>query len=178
MKQLTVGVFASRSNAEEAINRVHKELNISNDNISYVYRNTDGEVKEVDANHVSTDTPAEGAGKGAAIGAGIGVLAGIAAIAGIIPVVGPLFAAGPLAAAIGLTGGLGTAAAGAATGAVAGGIIGALVNLGVGDERAQHYSDMVQAGNILVTTFGDENAESIFKDCGALETDAYDTAQV
>jgi uncharacterized membrane protein len=177
MKQLTVGVFASRSNAEEAINRIHNELHVPNDDISFVYRNTDGEVKEVNADDVSTDTTAEGAGKGAAIGATIGVIAGLATVAGIIPVFGPLFAAGPLAAALGLTGAVGTAAAGAATGAAAGGIIGALTHLGVGEEHAQHYADLVQAGDILVTVYAEESAQSIFIDCGALEAEAY-TVQV
>ncbi len=177
MKQLTVGVFANRSNAEEAINRVHKELNVPNDDISYVYRNTDGEVKEVDADHVTTDTTAEGAGKGAAIGATVGVIAGLATVAGVIPVFGPLFAAGPLAVALGLTGTLGTAAAGAATGAAAGGIIGALTHLGVGNEHAQHYADLVQAGDIIVTAYAEESAQSIFMDSGALEAEAY-AAQV
>lgn len=173
---MTIGVFTDRSNAEAAINRLHNELQIPNDDISYIYRNTDGEVQEVDAAHISTDTPAEGAGKGAMIGGSIGALAGIATVAGVIPVIGPLFAAGPLAAALGLTGALGTTAAGAATGAAAGGIIGALANLGVGEEKAQRYADRVGAGDILVAAHTDKDARTVLEECGAIDTDVYSLA--
>ncbi|MBP7741176.1 MAG: hypothetical protein KA104_00600 [Candidatus Pacebacteria bacterium] len=173
MKKFTVGLFAERSAAEETINRLHNELDIPNEDISYIYRNSQGDIKEVDADDVSTDTAVEGAGKGAMIGGTIGAIAGLATVAGIIPVIGPLFAAGPLAAALGLTGAIGTTAAGAATGAAAGGIIGALTHLGVGEEKAQHYNDRVQAGDILVTAYSEEDATEIFRSCGAIETDVY-----
>lgn len=175
MKKFTIGIFESREDAEKAINTAHNTLGIPNDDISYIYRNTDGEVHQVDAEHISTNTPVEGAGQGAAIGGTLGALAGIAAIAGIIPAVGPLFAAGPLAIALGLTGAVGTAAAGAATGAVAGGLIGALVNLGVGEENAQRYADRVHAGDVLVSAYAEEDLDvrACFLSCGALETEGY-----
>jgi hypothetical protein len=175
MKKFTIGIFASREDAEKAINTLHTTLDIETDDISYIFRNTHGDVQEVSADAIASDTPAEGAEKGAAIGAGVGALAGIAAVAGAIPVVGPLFAAGPLAAALGLTGAVGTTVAGAATGAVAGGLIGALVNLGVGEESAQRYADRVHAGDVLVSAYADEekNVHQVFVDCGALETEAY-----
>ncbi|HWH07433.1 MAG TPA: hypothetical protein VNU47_02845 [Candidatus Paceibacterota bacterium] len=173
MKHMTIGVFSDRSNAEAAINRVHNELNVPNDDISYVYRNSEGDVTEVDAKDITTDTPAEGAGKGAMVGGAIGAIAGLATVAGVIPVIGPLFAAGPLAAALGLTGAIGTTAAGAATGAAAGGVIGALSNMGVGQEKAQHYADRVGAGDILVAVHSEKNAEEILRDCGAVETGVY-----
>lgn len=175
MKKFTIGIFANREDAEKAINALHTALDIDNDDISYIFRNTEGEVREVSANQIAGDTPVEGAEKGAAIGAGVGALAGIAAIAGVIPVVGPLFAAGPLAAALGLTGAVGTTVAGAATGAVAGGLIGALVNLGVGEENAQRYADRVHAGDVLVSAYADEEKDvhQVFVDNGALETEAY-----
>lgn len=175
MKKFTVGVFGAREDAEKAINRLHNELSIPNEDISYLYRNSDGEVHEVDAHHIATDTPAEGAGKGAAIGGTIGVLAGIAAVAGVIPVVGPLFAAGPIAAALGLTGAVGTAAAGALTGAAAGGLVGALANMGVGEERAQRYADRVSAGDVLVAAYAEEGTgvRELLEECGALDTESY-----
>ena len=176
MKHMTVGIFSDRSNAEAAINRIHNELKVPNDDISYIYRNMDGDVMEVNAKHITTDTPAEGAGKGAAIGGTIGALAGIATVAGVIPVIGPLFAAGPLAAALGLTGAIGTTAAGAVTGAAAGGVIGALANLGVGQEKAQHYSDRVSEGDILVAVHTESDARSILEESGAVETEVYSLA--
>lgn len=175
MKKFTIGVFAAREDAEKAINRLHNELSIPNEDISYLYKNIDGEVREVEAGNITTDTPVEGAGKGAAVGGAIGALAGIAAVAGVIPVVGPLFAAGPLAVALGLTGAVGTTAAGALTGAAAGGLIGALTHMGVGEERAQRYADRVSAGDVLVATYADEDIDvaRLLVDAGALDTESY-----
>jgi uncharacterized membrane protein len=173
MKQLTIGIFADRHAAEEAINRLHNELHIPNEEISYIYKNTEGDVKEVDASHVSTDTPVEGAGKGAVIGGVLGAIAGIVGIAAAFPVVGPLVAGGAIASALGLTGAVGTAAAGAVVGAATGGLVGALTHLGVGEEHAQHYQDLVMAGDVLVSIHSDKDASSVFKDSGAIETQVY-----
>lgn len=175
MKKFTIGMFTAREDAEKAINQLHNELDIPTDDLSFIYRNTEGEVKEVSADDIATPTAVEGAGKGATTGAAIGALAGIAAIAGVIPAIGPLFAAGPLAAALGLTGALGTAAAGAATGAAAGGLIGALANMGIGQERAQRYADRVAAGDVLVSAYADEEIDvrGTLTECGALDVETY-----
>jgi hypothetical protein len=175
MKQHIVGIFAAREDAEKAINAIHSQVGVSTDDISYVYRNTDGDVVEEDADDVSGTTVGEGAKKGAVVGGTIGVLAGIATAAGVLPIIGPLFAAGPLASALGLTGALGTAAAGGLTGAAAGGIIGALVNLGIPEEHAKRYEDRVLAGDILVAVHAEDAAEVVrhFEEAGALETEVY-----
>lgn len=175
MKQITVGLFVNREDAEKAINQIHNSLGVDTDHISYIYRNTDGEVREVDADDVSSSTPGEGAKSGAVIGGTVGAIAGIATVAGLIPVIGPIFAAGPLAAALGLTGALGTTAAGAATGAVAGGVIGALTNMGIGEERAQRYADRVRAGDVLVSTHADTDKDvaSLLTECGATDVEVY-----
>lgn len=175
MKELTIGIFESRPDAEVAISRLHNELSIDNDEISYVYRSKDGSVKEVSADDISAHTTGESAKKGAMIGAGAGALAGLATVAGAIPFIGPLFAAGPLAAALGLTGAVGTTAAGALTGAAAGGLIGVLVNLGVGEEHAQRYEDEVRAGNILVAVHSEsaDEAARVLTNSGAREVNAY-----
>jgi hypothetical protein len=176
MKKYTIGTFPSRARAEDAINRLHTELGIGTDEISYVYKNTDDEVKEVPAEDVSGDTPTEGAQKGAIIGGSIGALAGLAAIAGVIPVLGPILVAGPLVAALGLGAGtLGTAAAGAITGAAAGSLIGALMNMGVSKQKAQEYEDRVLAGNVLVAVHTEEGTgvEAILTDCGATDIEAF-----
>lgn len=159
MKQHTIGTFRSRRDAERAINAVHNELGVPTADISYLYRNDEGTVREIDASRIASDTPAEGASKGARAGAVVGGLAGLAVAAGVIPVVGPLLAAGPILAALGITGTVGTAAAGAISGAAVGGLIGALVNLGVGKERALAYQDRVMAGDILVAVDSMRGAE-------------------
>lgn len=175
MKKTIIGIFASRSDAEKAINQIHNDLSIPNEEISFIYRNTEDEVKEVSADSVSSDTPGEGAKKGAGIGAVAGGLAGIAATAGLIPVVGPFFAAGPLLAALGIGGAVGITAAGAAGGAAVGGIIGALANLGVGKEKAKEYEDRVAAGDILLSVHADEpkEVEQKMLDCGATNVETY-----
>lgn len=175
MKKTIIGVFASRSDAEHAINRLHNELSIPNEEISYLYRNTDDEVKEVSAEDISRDTAGEGAKKGAGIGAVAGGLAGIAATAGLIPVVGPFFAAGPLLAALGIGGAIGATAAGAVGGAAVGGIIGALANVGVGKEKAQEYQDRVVAGDVLVAVHSekDMDTEKLLMECGATSSETY-----
>lgn len=175
MKKLTAGVFESRDTAEKAINYLHNELKIPLNDISYIYRNVDGEVREVDSGSVSSKTPSEGAKKGAAIGGSLGALLGLAAVAGIIPVVGPILAAGPVIAALGITGAVGTTAAGALTGAAAGGLIGALANMGIGKERAQRYEDRVKAGDILLIAYADEGIGVVnaLKELGAMDVEAY-----
>ena len=175
MKYLTLGIFTTRGDAEKAINVIHRDLNISHDHISYLYKNTDDETKEVNPEEVTATTPAEGAKTGAVIGGSLGALAGIAAIAGVIPVIGPIFAAGPLLAALGLTGAVGTAAAGAIAGAAAGGLIGALVNLGVSEERAKVYADRVSIGNVLVAVYSDEENKvgDVMTRCGAEEVEMF-----
>ena len=159
MKKNTIGVFDSRQDAEKFINRIHNELDIDNEEISYLYKNTEGENVQVDASEISTNTPKEGAQKGAKTGAVIGAIAGLATIAGVIPVIGPLFAAGPIVTALGITGAVGTTAAGAVTGAAVGGIIGALMNMGVGKEHAKKYEDAVASGNVLVAVHSDKASE-------------------
>jgi hypothetical protein len=176
MKSLTIGAFEHREDAEKAINRLHNELKIPNDDISYVYRSTEGELKEYDADDIARDTMGESAGKGAAVGGTLGALAGIAAFAGALPVIGPLFVAGPLAAALGFSGAAGAAVAGGATGAIAGGIIGALGRLGVSKEHAKRYEDRVSAGDILVTAYSKDgnDAALILSDSGATDVESYE----
>lgn len=176
MKKITLGVFNTRENAEEAINALHRDLSISTDEISYMYRNSDNGITEVDANEISSSTPAEGAKTGAITGGAIGAIAGVATVVGMIPVIGPIFAAGPLVTALGLSGAVGTTAAAAATGAAAGGLIGALVSWGVPESRAKEYEDRVQAGDILVAVHeGDDTAVTkVLMDCGAVSVDSYE----
>ncbi len=175
MKKTIIGVFANREDAEKAINYIHNKFSVPNDDISFIYRNTRNEIRQVDAGEISTHTAAEGASRGASAGAVVGALAGIAATVGVIPIVGPFFAAGPILAAIGVTGAVGTAAAGAVGGAVVGGIIGALANMGVGKEKAKRYEDYVVAGNILVAVNSEQSApvESALVGHNAVDVETY-----
>lgn len=175
MKKLTIAIFNSRDAAEKAINHIHNKLDVENKDISYLYRNTEGEVREVNSANISTDTPKEGAKKGAKIGGTIGALAGLAAVAGFIPVVGPIVAAGTITTALGITGAVGTAAAGALAGAAAGGLVGALANLGVGKEHAKRYEDLVMAGDVLVSVYSEDSDDvsRVLRENGAIEVNSY-----
>ncbi|MBI2409713.1 hypothetical protein HYV30_01575 [Candidatus Kaiserbacteria bacterium] len=180
MKKLTIATFATRENAEKAVNRLHKEVDVPTSEISYVYKDVHGQVKEVDPEEVSRSTPAEGAKTGAAWGGAIGAGIGLATVAGALPVIGPIFVAGPLAAALGLgAGALGTAAAGAITGAAAGGLIGALVSWGISEPAAKKYADRVEAGDILVAVHADEKTDvaKCLEEEGATNVEIY-TVQV
>lgn len=180
MKQFTIGAFASRADAERAVNELHQSMGVDKDEISFVYRNTTGQVREVDVDDVTGDTPGEGAVKGAGIGGVLGAIAGLATFVGVIPVIGPLFAAGPIAVALGLTGAVGATAAGGLTGAAAGGLVGALINIGVSEEHAQEYEDIVRAGNILVAvhTDADVPVSPILEKHGAMNINEYTLASV
>lgn len=175
MKKTIIGVFANREDAEKAINYIHNKFSIPNDDISYIYRNTKDEIKQVEAKDISSSTPAEGAGKGASAGAVVGALAGIAATVGIIPIIGPFFAAGPILAALGIAGAVGTTAAGAVGGAVVGGIIGGLASMGVGKEKAKRYEDYVIAGNILLSVSAENSGpiESAMVGHNAVDVETY-----
>lgn len=175
MKQVTVGIFEAREDAEKAVNNLHGKLGLRHEDISYVYRNTEGETEEVNTRDVASDTPTEGATKGAVVGGALGAAAGIAAVAGAIPALGPILVAGPLVAALGITGAIGSTVAAAATGAAAGGVVGALVAWGVDTERAQRYEDHVRAGNILVAAHADANRDvkKVLQDAGAVEVQVY-----
>ena len=76
---------------------------------------------------------------GAAIGGVGGLVLTFATLA--VPGVGPVMAAGPILGALG----------GAGVGAVAGGLIGAFTRLGIPKGDAQHYSEKVGRGDVLLT---------------------------
>lgn len=177
MKKFTVAVFNSREKAEEAINALHTEASIPSEEISYAYKNTEGEVREVNLEETGEETDVSGgAASGAVLGGSIGAIAGLATAAGIIPVIGPLFAAGPLISALGLgAGALGSAAAGGVTGAAAGGIIGALTAWGVDETKAKEYEDQVTAGNVLLTVHADDTKDLVplLGRCGATDVNVY-----
>ena len=61
MKKTIIGVFMHREDAEKAINYIHNKLKIPTNEISYLYRNTKDEIRQVDTSEISSDTPREGA---------------------------------------------------------------------------------------------------------------------
>jgi len=161
MKKQIFALFTDIEVADQFINEAHQKVGVSGDEVSYVYRNQDGERVEGTGNDVADSTVSEGAVSGAGIGGAIGAALGIV---GSIGVLGPLgvITAGPLAATLGLTGAAGVTAATALTGAVAGGLIGALTSIGVGEPKARTYEERVKAGDVLVSVHA-EDADAVIE---------------
>lgn len=169
MKTTTAGVFSDRTAADAAITEL-KETGVATSDISCVYRDADGDIKDSEKG----DKIGAGAAKGATTGAVVGAVAGLVVANGILPGIGTLFVAGPLAAALGLTGAVATTAAGAATGAVAGGLLGALVNLGIKKEDAELYETQVRSGGVLVVSHTETpGAAAVLTKHGASEVREY-----
>lgn len=169
MKNTTIGVFPNRVRAEEAIKEL-RDSGISDTDISCIYRDSEGDMKDSQ----SGEKLGEGATKGAGTGAVVGAIAGLVVANGILPGLGTLFVAGPLATALGFTGAVATTVAGAATGAVAGGLIGALSELGISKEDAALYEKHIEGGEVVVITRSDtSNPLDIFRNNNAVEIRQY-----
>lgn len=137
-----IGAFDDSSQAERAANDLVR-AGITRDDISLVANNEGGRYAPV------TETTTEGttvtghavghdAVVGAEWGAGIGFLVGLTGLA--IPGLGWIAGAGWLMGTI----------LGAGTGAVVGGLVGALTHVGVPHEDAQHYTEAVRRGSVLL----------------------------
>ena len=128
--QTIIGVFESRSNAENAVNSLRQQ-GFTSEEINIISKKPQGQ----DVNYDDDDDITDGTLTGGTIG-GIGGLllgAGVVAIPGIAPIVA--LAGGPIAAAVG--------------GAIAGGITGGLIDWGIPAEESQHYEEEVTQGSIL-----------------------------
>lgn len=179
MKKMTLGIFYARDGAEHAIHTLHRDLKIAADDISYLYRNARGEVREVAANAVHYKSPVDGAMTGALFGATFGAAAGAATIVGAIPVIEPLFAAGLFVSLLGLgTGLFGTVVTAAITGLVAGSLVGALVNLIASSSLSQEYQEQAISGGVLVAVRAEENraVESVLAEFGAINVESYSSS--
>lgn len=169
MEKTTAAVFASRSDAEEAIDDI-KKVGVAASDISCVYKDEVGNMHDA----TRTARMSTGAARGATTGAIVGAIAGLGVANGFLPGVGTLFVAGPLAAALGLSGAIATTAAGAATGAVAGGLIGGLTNLGIKKEDAEMYENFVRKGDTLVVTRTDApRVSEVLANHGAMQIREY-----
>jgi uncharacterized protein (TIGR02271 family) len=135
-----IGLFDSLTDARNVVNQLDN-AGFDRDHISMIANDAAGEYQ-------TDDTNATGAGAttGAVVGGALGVLAGLGALA--IPGIGPVIAAGPLFAGL----------AGAGVGAVAGGLVGSLVDAGIPEEDARHYTEGVRRGGTLVLAKVEDDA--------------------
>ena len=165
----TIGVFTTHAAAESALNEL-KGFGVPEGDLSYVYVNDKGSVKDGQVG----GKVGEATATGATVGAVIGGLAGLAVANGILPGLGTLLVAGPLAATLGFSGAAATAVAGAATGAAAGGLLGALTHSGIDKKDVQLYEDHVRRGDVLVIARGTPaSTEDIFLNHGAVDVRHY-----
>jgi uncharacterized membrane protein len=145
MTKTVFGIFKDRLDTENAID-ILKDDGYDTKDVSIVMRDED---EERDIQNSPGSDVATGAGNGIVAGAVVGGAAGF--LAGtVLPGLAGFLIGGPLGAAIGLTGAAATTVSGAATGAIAGGIIGALMGLGLSNEEAEHYSERIREGAILL----------------------------
>jgi len=136
-RQTVVGVFPTRTQAERAIEELHR-FGFTDQQIGFIARDSNETAR--DGTSASETGVAQNTVGGAVSGGVIGGLVG-AASSLLIPGFGPAIAGGILAATLG----------GAALGAVAGGLIGALTQIGVPEDEAYYYQQEFEAGNFLVT---------------------------
>lgn len=163
-RSTVVGVFHNRSDAERAVDELHR-AGFREDQIGYAARGDEvieGGTTIGEGSHAGSNA-AGGALTGGVIGGILGALA-----TGLIPGIGPVIAGGLLAGVIG----------GAAVGVVAGGLIGALTGMGVPEDEARYYDTEFQGGGTLVTVKADgryAEARSIMQRLGAYDYENRET---
>jgi hypothetical protein len=142
-----VGIFSSRLDIEDALLSI-KSTGFPMDKISVVKHNADKDdkVAGVEVQNSIDNKASQGAVAGAitggAIGGTTGLLVGLGALT--IPGVGPGLLTGAAATAIATT------LAGTAIGAGGASLLGALIGLGIPDNEAKVYSDLLDSGSYLV----------------------------
>ena len=146
-KTAVFGIYATRLNAEDAIDTLTKSGFPISD-VSVLVPETLG-AKDM-GTQKATKAPegaTAGASSGAIVGGTLGLLVGIGALA--IPGVGPLIAAGPLVASL----------AGIGAGGAIGGVTGALIGAGIPEYEAKRYEGRLQKGGILLSIHCDTSEE-------------------
>jgi hypothetical protein len=161
MAKTVIAVFYTYTEAESAVHQLVAN-GVRREDVSVVASDRTrqrGSALAVD----ETENVSSGAGTGAAVGGAAGLMLGLAALA--IPGVGPIVAAGPIAAAL----------TGAGLGAAAGGMIGGLAKLGVPEERAHRYQEVVGQGGTLIAVHASnddaDRVESILSRHGAVDVE-------
>ena len=154
------GIFANRTMAEEAVDRLVAN-GFRNEDISVLLQDNVGTKDFAHEKHTKApEGTATGAVAGGVVGGTIGVLAGLGLLA--IPGLGPLVAAGPVIAAL----------TGAGSGGIVGGLIGALVGMGIPEYEAKRYEGRIKEGGVLLSAHCDNSdwvakAKDLLKQSGA-----------
>ena len=151
-----IGVFDNKESAKNALNEI-RNSGITDDKISMVAKDDQAENNDENMGQDLSD----GTATGGALGGIAGLVAGAGALA--IPGIGPIIAAGPIAAGL--------------TGVAAGGLAGGLMDLGIPEERGEHYENEVKSGKILAAIEANEDkiddASSVLRDNGASDVESH-----
>lgn len=144
-RKMVTAVFRNQDDAERAFDSL-RLINYSETEVAIVMSEktrTDwySRVDKSDRHEVGSKA-VEGMGVGGAIGTAVGVTLGaVAAIGATIALPGlGLIIAGPIAAAL----------AGGGAGALSGGLIGGLVGLGISEDNAEAYQEVLRQGGAMV----------------------------
>lgn len=156
MKKNIFALFQNIEEADKAINHLHNELKIPAGEISYLYKNKQGEKISGDGDDVAADGAGSGALTGATAGGAIGAVVGLIGVAGLLGPLGPVVVAGPLATALGITGTAGAVVGTGIAGATLGGLVGALTSMGVSEPKARDIEERVDSGAVLLSIQTDD----------------------
>lgn len=161
VKNISVfGIYASRENAENAVDRLVAG-GFRQEDISVLLQDNVGTKDFAHEKHTKAPEGATtGMVTGGVIGGALGLLAHIGVLA--IPGLGPLIVAGPIIAAL----------TGIGSGGMLGGIIGTLVGFGIPEYEAKRYEGRIKDGGILLSVHCDNQdwiskAKDILKQTGA-----------
>ena len=146
-----IGVFANRVAADAALEELH-QAGFAADQLGFVVRDRDVSGRTLPPAASGELNLVQSTGAGAMGGGLIGGIAG-AAVSLLIPGLGPALAGGMLLATLG----------GAAMGAVAGGFVGSLIRMGIPEEEAHRYQDLLTDGHSIVTVQAPERYEEALK---------------
>lgn len=144
-KKVAYGIFHSRSEVENAVDRLKTE-GFNNSDISVLMPDKGGSQEFAHENATKAPEGATtGAVTGVAAGGVLGWLVGIGSLA--IPGLGPFVAAGPIMGAL----------AGAGAGGTLGGLAGGLVGMGFPEYEAERYAGYVKEGGILLSVHSEDD---------------------
>lgn len=163
----TVGVFASRQDVEYVLTQL-RDGGFRREKISLITNQLDHDERLLRDNTMrelvnkarkgTTTGTVKGLVKGNVLGSLAGLLVGLSTLA--IPGIGSMILAGTAGTAIAFS------LFSGAIGAASGGLIGALIGLGITENQARIYSDLLSQGAYLVIIHGTDDeircAESIF----------------
>ena len=131
MNNTVVSIFSNRQQAEKAVDELRRQ---GFDREISIISKDEGKYENENFSMKKTDSIADSATTGSALGGIAGLAAGAGMLA--IPGIGPILAMGPIA--------------GLLAGAAAGGIAGGLIDLGIPEEESRKYEEQIKQGNTLV----------------------------